>query len=100
IDLQHFIRAMNPWPGAWTNIALPDGSQKMRVRISSPPLYMGGQGAVIPGTSHVSDAKDAITVACADGSLEIQQLQPEGKRPLSVAEFLRGAGRKYIPASK
>ena len=96
--IERFIRAMNPWPGAWTSVALPDGSQKMRVRVCIAKLW----GAGVPPASSAGSAQaieGVFVISCGSGALIVQQLQPEGKRPMSVAEFLRGAGRKYVPAS-
>lgn len=99
VELERFVRAMNPWPGAWTTIALPDGSQKTRVRVCVAALWGAG---VPPASGPSGTAKtdaDSFTVACGTGALVITQIQPEGKRPMSVAEFLRGAGRKFVPSS-
>jgi methionyl-tRNA formyltransferase len=98
VELERFVRAMNPWPGAWTSVALPDGSQKVRVRVCHANLW--GAGVPPASVSGAANAEsDSFTVACGNGALVITQIQPEGKRPMSVAEFLRGAGRKFVPAS-
>jgi len=83
VYLERFMRAMNPWPGAWTALSLPDGTQPLRLRIVR---------ATVGGV-----ASDSLLLApCGDGkALAILEIQPEGKRPMSSAEFLRGAGRKY-----
>ena len=42
-----------------------------------------------PGTVEVVDKK-RLFVKTEDGSVELLSLQPEGKRPMSPAEFLNG----------
>ena len=42
-----------------------------------------------PGTL-VSSTPDGLEVACADGSLWLVELQPEGRRRMSAAEFVAG----------
>ncbi|MCY3018056.1 MAG: methionyl-tRNA formyltransferase [Planctomycetota bacterium] len=116
--LLRFVRAMNPWPGAWTAVRLPDGSRNMRLRVVSAergagvrPSFRGQGGAVCGagcqpatiGAGHVGRAGDeaVIVVGCGDGGfLAVRQLQPEGKRPMSSAEFLRGAGRAFADDSR
>lgn len=98
-ELERFIRAMNPWPGAWTSIALPDGSQKMRVRVCTAIEHPASTESQVAGAGHADT--EQIVIKCGNGgALAVQQIQPEGKRPMSVAEFLRGAGRKFVPDSK
>lgn len=48
-------------------------------------------GVVEPGQIHISDRR--IFIRCSGGTwLELIELQLEGKRRLTAAEFLRGAG--------
>lgn len=100
--LGRFVRAMNPWPGAWTSVSLPDGSQKLRVRVAEARVsgccQTAGPGA---GLASGSGQEVVILVGCGDGGLlAVRAVQPEGKRPMSMAEFLRGAGRRLASASR
>ena len=94
--LERFVRAMNPWPGAWTSVSLPDGTQKQRIRVAqarlsaSAPLTAPGEGQVLG-----SGEQSAFAITTGSGVLEVLQLQPEGKKPMSVGEYIRGAGRKF-----
>jgi methionyl-tRNA formyltransferase len=99
---ERFVRAMNPWPGAWTTVALADGSQKMRLRVAKAAVggccQFAGAGV---GLASGSGAEVAIMVGCGDGGmLAVRDVQPEGKRPMSTAEFLRGAGKKFAADSR
>lgn len=93
--LERLIRAMKPWPGSWTKVALPDGSQSLRLRVAQATLESSGG---IAGDGR-ADA-EAFIVATHEGSLRITHIQPEGKKEMTVAEFLRGAGKKYALETK
>lgn len=83
-------RGFQPWPGAWTML---NGKKLIAHRLM--PLDAGalaGSGAA-PGDTHVEQGR--FFVACGEGSwLEIVDLQPEGKRSMTTAEFLRGHALK------
>jgi methionyl-tRNA formyltransferase len=97
--LECFIRAMNPWPGAWTTVHAPGGKPR-RVRlaacaVSSPPETLASVGA---GCVAATGAEAGIIVRCGSGALLLRRLQPEGGREMSAAEFLRGAGKDFSSA--
>ncbi len=73
------IRGISPHPGAFT---IHDGIEikLLRSRIAD----IEGQ----PG--EVLETEDRLLVACGTGAVEIVELQQEGRRPLSAADFLRG----------
>jgi methionyl-tRNA formyltransferase len=88
------VRGLHPWPHAHTSIggkrtivlrtrALPDGPA------GAPP------GAVVDATG------DALRVAAGEGTVAIEQVQPEGRRAMSVRDFLSGhpvrAGERLGP---
>lgn len=75
------IRAFTPWPGSFTTV----GETKLRIHEAAPLEEDHGKG---PGT--VLHSKDHILVACGDGALCILEVQPEGKRRMPTADFLRG----------
>ncbi|MFL5347620.1 MAG: methionyl-tRNA formyltransferase, partial [Hyalangium sp.] len=56
-----------------------------------------GTGKGAPGTVLVA-SHEGIEVACGEGSIVLLEVQPEGKRVMSAAEFL--SGRKLAPGSQ
>lgn len=77
------VRGLYPWPHAYSHL---DG---VRLIVLKTRVEPGGTSA-LPGTV-VSASPDALRVATGDGSqLAIEQLQPEGKRPMSVRDFVAG----------
>jgi methionyl-tRNA formyltransferase len=75
------IRAYNPWPGAFMKV----GDQNLKI-FSASVVDLNGQ----PGGILRSD-KD-LTIAAGKGALSLAQVQLEGKRRMTAAEFLRGHG--------
>ncbi len=72
------IRGLAPFPGAWCEIA------GERVKLLGSTLS-GGSGQ--PG--EVLDGQ--LTIACGDGAVRLTQVQRAGGKPVSAADFLRGA---------
>jgi methionyl-tRNA formyltransferase len=79
-------RGFQPWPGAWTNL---DGKKLIAHRLM--PLEAGvlADRSAVPGEAHIE--QDRLFLACGERTwLEIAELQLEGKRRMTAAEFLRG----------
>lgn len=85
-QLERNIRAFNPWPIAYFSTEDKEGNaQTLKVY----------QAEVLPhqdkpaGTILRAD-KNGIQIATADGVLNLLQLQPAGKKPMSVQDLLNG----------
>jgi methionyl-tRNA formyltransferase len=78
-ELERRLRAFDPWPGAWFELA------GERIKLLAASLVPSRPGAA-PGT--VLD--DALTVACGAGALRLARLQRAGRAPQDAASFLRG----------
>jgi methionyl-tRNA formyltransferase len=77
--LDRRVRAMNPWPGAFTSL----GGEMLRVIAAEPAA---GRDAA-PGT--VLD--DALLVACGGGTaLRLTRVQKAGRAAMDAPAFLRG----------
>ena len=75
--LERRLRALNPWPGCWTEI----GGQRVRVL----------EGEVVAGTGAPGELlDDRLTVACGEGALRLTRVQRAGGRAMSGTAFLRG----------
>jgi methionyl-tRNA formyltransferase len=85
-EVHNLIRGLSPYPGAYTEFMDQHG------KLISMKLFK----ASISNTKHanagslISDNKSFIKVACADGVLEIEELQLQGKRKMRVKELLNG----------
>jgi methionyl-tRNA formyltransferase len=77
------VRGMSPIPGAATHLA----GKRLKVLLGHPlrEETVGRPGEVL------STQGDRLEVACAQGTFVITELQLEGKRRMTAAEFLRGS---------
>jgi methionyl-tRNA formyltransferase len=78
-SIEQKIRAFNPWPGAFMKL----GSQNLKV-FSAMIVDLNGK----PGETLRSE-KDLV-IAAGKQALSLNEVQLEGKRVMSAAEFLRG----------
>ncbi|UCD86116.1 MAG: methionyl-tRNA formyltransferase [Deltaproteobacteria bacterium] len=81
-EINNFIRGMNPWPGAFTYLEGKFlkilGAQVIERKVADRPGFITGTGP------------QGLEVATGDGSLLITELQPESKKKMMTADFLRG----------
>ncbi len=90
VEIERKVRAFDPWPG--TFLKTEQGPLKIRqVRL------VEHSGAEAPGT--VLEAGKQLVVKTGEGALQIERLQPPGKKAMAAADYLRGAGR-HISAGK
>jgi methionyl-tRNA formyltransferase len=81
--IERKIRGFNPWPGAFTQI----GGQNLKV-FSATPVDLSGQ----PG--EILRSQGQLVIAAGRRALSLGDVQLEGKRRMSAAEFLRGHATK------
>lgn len=87
-QIERIIRGLSPFPGSFTYF------DDLRIK---PLRATAVSGDGTPGEV-VGVEGDALVVACGQGRVLVTELQPEGKRPMSGADFARGyrvvVGRK------
>jgi methionyl-tRNA formyltransferase len=88
LQLRNRMRAFTPWPGAFVNW---DGAGRRRLLKIWRARIESRQGQ--PGEVLQAD-KTGLVVACGEDALRIEQLQLEGGRKITAAEFLAGHGIK------
>ncbi len=95
------LRAFTPWPGAYTrwssSFSLPRSEDTLK-RELQPHLLKIWKAEIVecpgkPGEILSAD-KNGIVVACGKDALRILELQREGGRRMSAAEFLAGHALK------
>jgi methionyl-tRNA formyltransferase len=84
-EIERWVRAMNPWPAAWTRVPARGGTRDLKVL--SGIVFRKASGA--PGEV-IEAGRRGILVGCGEGALLLGGVQPEGGRPMRSAEFLRG----------
>ncbi|SRR6266498_1482105 len=80
--IERKIRAFNPWPGAFAEIALPE-PRKLKI-FSAAIVDLDGK----PGK--FLHREKELVIAAGKGALSLGEVQLEGKRRMDAAEFLRG----------
>ncbi len=81
-QIERKLRAYTPWPGIWTEYA------DKRLKI----LEIGQQLDSKQQLGKVFEVEDKIYVQAVDRAVELKRVQLEGKRALSIQEFVRGEG--------
>ncbi|MGJ8676670.1 MAG: methionyl-tRNA formyltransferase [Akkermansiaceae bacterium] len=84
--LERRIRAYDPWPGTSTSY-LDKKGRKRRLKIF--PQVCVSELTGIPG--EVISTDGLLVVACGQGALEIEYLQPDGSRRMLASDFLMSA---------
>jgi methionyl-tRNA formyltransferase len=84
-ELKNRWRGFQPWPGAFTSL---EGKKLIVHRMEVvEPSRLGGEAG--PGQVHVEGNR--LFVACAGNTwIELIEIQIEGKKRMTTAEFLRG----------
>lgn len=91
VQLERCIRAFNPWPMSWLEI---DG-QPLKVWRAS---VINTQKNSAPGTI-LAISKQGIQVATAEGILNLEELQPAGKKAMKAQDLLNSRREWFEPGT-
>ncbi|HTF81007.1 MAG TPA: hypothetical protein VL947_04765, partial [Cytophagales bacterium] len=81
LENHNLIRGLSPYPGAY--FVHQDKSYK----VYKSAVVQGKEGKDYFNTDH----KSYVYLRCGDGNcLSILEIQPEGKKRMDIADFLRG----------
>lgn len=86
LQVHNQVRGLNPWPVASTGL----NGKTVKIFATKCNDSQGQPGTVL--------CTDPLTVACSKGSVEILELQLEGKKRMNAADFLRG--HKITPGDR
>jgi len=79
-EVWNLIRGANPQPGAWTR----HGGNTLKIFDCAKQSAASGAA---PGEVTAA-GDDGISIACADGQIQIQRLRPDKGKKVSAAEYL------------
>lgn len=91
--LERLVRAMNPWPGAYTRLK----GRLLKVwgaRVLPADQAFGDNEGNVPGTV-LASGRDGLYIQTGNGVLVLTELQFEGRKRMMAEEFLRG---QMVPA--
>lgn len=91
MTLERCIRAFNPWPFSYFVIS----DQNIKVWRASA---IASDEKFIPGTI-ISAAKSGIQVATGEGILNLEIMQPAGKKPMSTQDLLNSRQEWFTPGT-
>lgn len=77
-EIHNLVRGMYDWPIAYTKL----GSKTLKIYKSKKSALSGTPGEIV--------SLSPLTVACGDGSIELIELQLEGKKRMESSLFLMG----------
>jgi methionyl-tRNA formyltransferase len=84
MQVHNFIRGLSPYPGA--RIMISKNTEKLSIKIlGSKPA-----GIELNPAEILTTPKWELFIGCDHGSVEITQLQAEGRKRMSSPDFLRG----------
>src|SRR5690606_19340088 len=82
-EVHNHIRGLAPWPGAHFEVMHDGRPERLKVLRTMPHK---GAGAGAPGTF----MDGAGTIACGTGAIRLLEIQRAGKKPMAIADLLRG----------
>lgn len=82
-SVRNFVRGLNPYPAAWTTLATKT------FKVYNVAVVAGKNDSAAVG-EWSSDQKTFLHVKAADSWLALEEIQPEGKRKMSIREFFMG----------
>lgn len=87
VQLERSIRAFNPWPVCYFHLSDPQGNEQT-IKVYQAEVLASEVNARVGEVLGLD--KNGLCIACASGVLRITKLQPAGKKPMSVADFING----------
>lgn len=85
--VRNFVRGLSPYPAAWTTLDTRGGEKVCKIYAVS---IIGEKNPNLAPGQYITDNGNYIHIQTQDHLLSIDELQIEGRKRMSVGEFLRG----------
>lgn len=82
-----FVRGLSPYPGAWTTLKAPDGTECVLKIYRTTKTDIPANGRQ-PGT--IDTDRRHLYIAAQDNMLQVEELQMAGKKRMDAQAFLNG----------
>ena len=89
VQIERNIRSFNPWPVCFTQMS----GNTVKIYQANMVEQQGNPGTVLQSDKH------GIVIACGTNALNITQLQPQGKKPMAITDFLNGRADWVTPGT-
>ena len=86
ISIKNLVRGLSPYPTAFTTLKIKDKDMSLKVFAVD---FEPSKGVTETGKV-LTDNKTFIKISCADGYIQLLDIQLEGKKRMGVVDFLRG----------
>jgi methionyl-tRNA formyltransferase len=86
-SVRNFVRGLSPYPAAWTTLDTRGGEKVCKIYAVS---NTGEKNPNLAPGHYITDNGNYIHIQTQDYLLSIDELQIEGRKRMSVGEFLRG----------
>ncbi|MBL7983375.1 MAG: methionyl-tRNA formyltransferase [Flavobacteriales bacterium] len=86
-EVHDHVRGLSPFPGAWATWTSADG-RSMHFKILRTAI---ADAAVVGEAGRILVEQDQLLLQCATGRVRLLEVQPEGKKRMTAAEFIRGS---------
>lgn len=81
-EVHNLIRALSPAPGAWCEMEINGATERVKLLRSTRAAGQGEAGSIVG---------DDLTIACGESAVRLVEVQRAGGKPMTAADFLRGA---------
>ncbi len=85
--LHDFVRGLSPYPCSWTEVYAGDEKitelKVIKARVAHEAVPEGDPGQFVVVKNH-------LYVRCGEGALELLEVRPSGKRPMTASDYWRG----------
>jgi methionyl-tRNA formyltransferase len=89
-EVFNHIRGMSPYPGAFTEIPMNDGSVlNLKIFRAARETVPG----ILAGSGFQTDRRTFLKIPARNGFILLQEVQPAGRRIMNISEFLNGFGK-------
>lgn len=91
--IHNLVRGVNPYPGAWCFVSLRNSQKRLKInRARVIPYPHTAPGTIV----NPLNLNANLIVAAGDNALELLEVQLEGRKLMSSAEFMRGISRDSL----
>lgn len=83
--IHNLVRGVTPHPGAWCMVKVKGETKRLRIITTR----VAEENTGTPGNA-LTITPEGLLVKCGQGSIYLQQIQLEGKKPMTAQDFFRG----------